>query len=244
MHPLGPRLGGGFLRFSAKLGPGLDWAGSRMHPFTMNQPTKPSFLSPWDLLPLLGAIALALVAARFWPALPDPIPTHFGAGGQPNGWTPKAAAPWFMFGLPLGCWVVLALVGRFSQGHDPQARALQAAAMAPLRGLLGLGLFLITSLTVLIPGIGLWVFGPVLGGFFALVALGLVLSYRLAKGLVPPEVRQAYRWGLIYHNPEDARIWVPKLVGIGWTLNFAHRQAWWMLLLLLTLPLGLLVLLR
>jgi uncharacterized membrane protein len=40
---------------------------------------------------------------------------------------------------------------------------------------------------------------------------------------------------LIYRNPEDPRLIVPKLVGIGWTFNFAHRSAW-LLLALLLLP--------
>jgi uncharacterized membrane protein len=38
-----------------------------------------------------------------------------------------------------------------------------------------------------------------------------------------------------YRNPEDSRLIVPKLVGIGWTLNFAHRTAW-LLLGLVLLP--------
>ena len=38
-----------------------------------------------------------------------------------------------------------------------------------------------------------------------------------------------------YHNPEDTRLVVPKLAGIGWTLNFAHRAAW-LLLALMLLP--------
>jgi uncharacterized membrane protein len=38
---------------------------------------------------------------------------------------------------------------------------------------------------------------------------------------------------MIYVNPEDPRIWVPKRVGLGWTLNFAHRLSWVMLILLL-----------
>lgn len=38
---------------------------------------------------------------------------------------------------------------------------------------------------------------------------------------------------LLYRNPEDPRLWVPKLVGIGWTLNFAHPTAWLVLGLLL-----------
>src|SRR5262249_51987643 len=32
--------------------------------------------------------------------------------------------------------------------------------------------------------------------------------------------------GIIYSNPRDPRLWVPKISGYGTTLNFAHRGAW------------------
>ncbi len=44
-----------------------------------------------------------------------------------------------------------------------------------------------------------------------------------------------YRGGL-YNNSEDPRIWAPKLGGYGWTLNFAHGRARWIMAALLLLP--------
>jgi hypothetical protein len=32
--------------------------------------------------------------------------------------------------------------------------------------------------------------------------------------------------GLIYCEASDPRVWVPKLRGIGYTLNFAHVESW------------------
>lgn len=32
--------------------------------------------------------------------------------------------------------------------------------------------------------------------------------------------------GLIYSEAADPRVWVPKRVGYGWTLNFAHTESW------------------
>jgi uncharacterized membrane protein len=43
--------------------------------------------------------------------------------------------------------------------------------------------------------------------------------------------------GLTYRNPNDPRLFVPKLTGIGYTLNFAHRRAWPLLILMISLPL-------
>ncbi|MFM2206495.1 MAG: hypothetical protein RL213_470 [Bacteroidota bacterium] len=48
-----------------------------------------------------------------------------------------------------------------------------------------------------------------------------------------------WRWGIFYSNPEDPRIWVPKKTPVmGYTLNFAHRGAWWWLIGLMSLPIG------
>jgi len=32
--------------------------------------------------------------------------------------------------------------------------------------------------------------------------------------------------GWIYQNPDDPALFVPKRVGIGWTINFGHPWAW------------------
>jgi uncharacterized membrane protein len=47
---------------------------------------------------------------------------------------------------------------------------------------------------------------------------------------------QNWKWGVIYNNPNDPAIWVPKRTGLGWTLNFAHTRAYVYLLLLISIP--------
>ncbi|GAA3294631.1 MULTISPECIES: DUF5808 domain-containing protein [Dactylosporangium] len=32
--------------------------------------------------------------------------------------------------------------------------------------------------------------------------------------------------GIIYANPDDPNLFVPKRLGLGWTLNFGHRRVW------------------
>jgi uncharacterized membrane protein len=44
--------------------------------------------------------------------------------------------------------------------------------------------------------------------------------------------------GLTYNNPKDPRIWVPKLSGLGATLNFAHAKSWVILIAILIVPIG------
>jgi uncharacterized membrane protein len=47
---------------------------------------------------------------------------------------------------------------------------------------------------------------------------------------------------LYYSNANDPRLWVTKLSGIGLTINFAHRWAWPIMVLLLALPVAVAVL--
>ncbi len=48
--------------------------------------------------------------------------------------------------------------------------------------------------------------------------------------------------GAFYSNPRDPRLWVPKTLGIGWTINFAHRLAWPVMIALVAAPLAMVLL--
>lgn len=37
--------------------------------------------------------------------------------------------------------------------------------------------------------------------------------------------KSPWLWGVLYHNAEDERLWVPKRAGLGWTVNLAHPKA-------------------
>lgn len=43
-----------------------------------------------------------------------------------------------------------------------------------------------------------------------------------------------WKLGILYFNPENKKIFVPKRLGIGWTLNFARWQSLLFILILLT----------
>ncbi|RYE16304.1 MAG: hypothetical protein EOP42_34165 [Sphingobacteriaceae bacterium] len=42
-----------------------------------------------------------------------------------------------------------------------------------------------------------------------------------------------WKWGVIYYNPNDDSLIVPKLSGLGWTVNFAHRFVYLFLLIVI-----------
>lgn len=42
-----------------------------------------------DAVSVLGLMLMSYLLARYWPGLPQIIPTHFGASGLPDGWGSK-----------------------------------------------------------------------------------------------------------------------------------------------------------
>lgn len=189
---------------------------------------RPSFVSSWDAMPALGLGGLAALYRWIFPALPDPVPTHFTIHGQADGWMPKEALFLPIFGLPVLIWLALsATAWALAKRQQDPARA-KVASVQPLRGFLGLGMALLMMGGLLVPLRGLVILHAGMVALLALGAFGTVLTLREARKLLgdqPDAVH--YRWGVIYVNPADPRLWVEKRLGVGWTLNYAHPAAGW-----------------
>jgi uncharacterized membrane protein len=193
-------------------------------------------------IPFALLAAAAGWLASQWDDLPAQWVVHWGPGGVPDGYVSRTFAGVFgplIFGAVLA--VFLELVASFTERatrkHVPQlARAYgnfvrwvaiaQACAISTIAVLLPLQR--VPSPRVLV------------GGLLGLVGLALLAgalgARRSARQLAEQGQSLPKGYGpLIYRNPEDPRLIVPKLVGIGWTFNFAHRSAW-LLLALLLLP--------
>lgn len=207
-----------------------------------------SFLPP---LVLLAAAATLLLG---WSELPPQWPVHWDAEGRVNGWMPKSMPTALMpllFGAVL--WVFLEGMAWFMEGvvgrrPIPNMDAADATELA--RATADLLRFMAFGVSVLFAFVGAglpfhpeWagnrLAAPILFGFLlAVLALGFVWFYVRAKRLRLP----AGYSGLAYSNPDDKRLWVPKLLGPGWTINFAHPMAWPALVAVLAIPVGLAVL--
>lgn len=192
-------------------------------------------LVPFGML----AAAAAWLALR-WEDLPSRWIAHWGPGGVPNGWATKTFGEVFgplLLAAALAIFLELLAVflERLSRARYPKlAQAygnfVRWVSMAVVASISVLAI-LLPSPTPPPP----LMFAPLILGAVALAlvagAWGLVRATRqimatgesLPKGYSP----------LFYRNPDDPRIMVPKLVGVGWTLNFAHRTAWLVLALLL-----------
>lgn len=202
---------------------------------------------PWILL-AAGALATWLL----YPALPESWAIHYDAAGVADGWVtrspPAALAP-----LVLGviCSALLELVGRIVPVRppfpleEPWRLRLQAWHRDSLRAVSCAiaGLLVVTALAL--P----WVRSPhfLLLPVAALVGVALfvpaVMLHRLLAAMAQAGILPRGYAGLTYRNPDDPRLLVPRLTGGGYTLNFAHPQAWLCLAGLVLAPLAVLALL-
>lgn len=205
----------------------------------METPTNSLTLSRWDGLAALTFIGLAVAWVLLSPGLPARVPTHFDLADHANGWTPLAMMPWLIFGLPFGNWLLFWFMDLALKGTEQAPRL---AAHRPLRGLMTLGMGGISVALLLIPSLGPWVLWPALGFLFLCLGVGLWKAWQARVPLPVGQSEDHWKWGMIYVNPEDPRIWLPKRIGLGWTLNFGRPMGWLMLLLMLALPLGIVLL--
>ena len=181
-------------------------------------------LGPYLLL-VLPAVGLVLFADRF----PSPMPVHWDLAGRPNGYFPRTplamAFPLLLFGG-----ILLLLDGIMAAGARSGPPAMTEAmrrTIAPVRWMLALTAFP----TAFAP---LWGPVPVLVAAGAMVLVVLVQIARAPR--MTPLSGEGWH-GLLYVNPADPRLVVPKRLGIGWTFNFAKPIAWVLLTVLLLGPL-------
>lgn len=172
-------------------------------------------------------MALALFYIAVLPLLPDPVPTHYNKAGAADGWTPKSALHWIIFGAPTLVWVLFLVIGAITSSVPADPLKARVAAMQPVRGLLVTGFCIVMAACLLIPFWGLKVLFGSVAVLFACMATAVYYSIREAKELLAGMPGyEKYRWGVFYVNPEDPRLWVQKSCGVGMTLNYARPAAW------------------
>jgi uncharacterized membrane protein len=202
---------------------------------------RPSLFRSWDLLALLGLAGLAAFHAQVIGRLPEPVPTHFNALGQANGWTPKALLPLILCIPPAALWLLCFIAGLAASLRESDPVRARLAALGPVRGLVPLGMCAVMASALAIPLAGLRALHGGVAVFFGCLFLGIVLSAVERRSLARASDAPLYRWGAFYLNPRDPRLWVPKRLGVGMTLNYAKPAAWWITGLLVLLPVGLAV---
>lgn len=199
----------------------------------------------------------ALSGLRWWPfvILAGAGAVVFLSGGRQGPVTGPLTLVWALtltMGLALA--VFLELVARacvarqrLAAGFDASPEAARAIldASAGLTRVVSLAISVFLSLLVVphawVPGIGR---GQRLGLATAILLGAIVWSVWSLKSVhrrlaLAGQLGGLEGWnGFIYSNAKDPRLWVPKLSGLGATLNFAHVRAWLISGAILALPLG------
>lgn len=199
---------------------------------------------PWFFLSLAAAGLVIL-----YPTFPTAWPCHWNAHGVIDGWSSRtpaqAAFPLAMAGgLALLLEVLAQVLSRFPNAlPSPWKERTAQAHRNCLRWVSASMVLFMGYLACALP------FGPP-GALAPALLIGACILYPCWDfWQLTQEMRKAgalpagYR-GLIYSNPDDPRLWVPKMMGVGLTLNFAHPAAWGVLLGLLALPILLVLTLR
>jgi len=205
----------------------------------------------WVTLGVLGGAAAILLAA--WDRVPDRWVIHWGGADRPNGWMGKSVAG-AMSMLLVGAAVWLLVEGsvwamrRNAESRQPPLHPAFVDVQAGVARAAALGVALVCGgLTLVLPLVQPRSSWPLVLGAFATIAACLAGSSvwgraqahkaRAAGAALP----RGYENLLYYSNIDDPRVWVPKVSGTGWTLNFAHRRAWAWMLLLAGVPIALVV---
>jgi uncharacterized membrane protein len=200
---------------------------------------------PFALLAVAG-----LVLKARWEEIPERFAIHFALDGRPDGWAPRTPEAVY---APLAIGAIVVAVLLLARAALSAARsgplATPAAASSRRRAaaiFLGLELFVAAVFATT----AFLALGATLRHVLGVVATGIVVliggigASLVALSRRPPdgEPSTPAGWragGLVYRDAGDPDLWIPKRIGIGWTLNFGHPAAWWVLALLLGLPLAL-----
>lgn len=201
-----------------------------------------------------GLLVLFTGAATWWayhtvyPLIPDPMPVHWNAAGDADGFRDKSVQN-FLVHMLLGPGIVLVtLLGAqglmsLQSGHITergsgvtdagQARRIWHGLQAMMRSV-GWYLFGLSALLTVSAAASQH---PGLPGVFPLTLLGIVLltgaviwhgvrtRRSLEERFPPPEEEKAKRWGIFYNDPDDKRVFVPAPDSLGGniTTNVGHR---------------------
>lgn len=230
----------------------------------------------WLAYPVAAAILLGtqVYGLSIYPDLPETIPTHWGPSGAPDAFDAKSPGTVFgMLWVGLGMTVLMAFLAAVVPAMSPARaepspyRRIQREGM--IRGTMG-GLGATTILLALLfssLAVEGWLRPEYVGGWFALLFAGIVLvvigwafwrGSRWARRLaavagVQPDAEEAaeerlWLWGgILYNNPADPQVMVPKRegTGMGLTVNVGNPLGKWavavFLLVVIGLPVGLTV---
>lgn len=199
--------------------------------------------TPAAVLPLVSSALLALWASLHWSQLPQRIPVHIGLRGV-NRWVTNTTVGVYGFigtQAALSMILVLCAWGVLNWSRRLSGPGVDASGDRQFRRL-NVHL-LLAAAYILAASAWITLLKPEALGLPAVAVLILVVAYfsslirvnrsipASAGGDRTPDA--CWKLGIFYFNPADPSVFVAKRFGLGYTINFANRRAWAVLVLII-----------
>lgn len=215
---------------------------------------------PWFLysLGLVMAVMSFVAAWLSYDSLPDPMPIHFNASGEADGFVDKSLPAYL--GIQVVPLAIILLSGVASaamisvqarsvlKDKYPQRstaeREVASRRLAAMQKPLAIFILLITAIIALTVNQSFGLFGDFqLSVWWTLAAIFLATGWLMWTGSrvnrqiydehPDPPTEERFYGGVIYFNRNDERVFIDQLGGTNLTLNFARPMAWVVLAALL-----------
>ena len=174
--------------------------------------------SRWAIPPLLAPLACMAWIGIHWNRIPPSFASHFNGSGQADGWTTRT--PLHLFGFPIFAeGLILLLLTILAANWYGSRQAQKDRSFARIFLAMSYLLATVFSLIGLTPVIHLPVW--LMAVFVPMGALAIIaFVVRSLQGELenPPDVEP--------EDPSSPPLFVPKELGVGYTLNMAHPWAW------------------
>jgi uncharacterized membrane protein len=193
--------------------------------------TSGEAFSAWLWLPpFLALAAIGVYLQAHWNLLPERFPVHWGVDGQPNRW---ASRTWSgVYGpLLIGAGLNLFMLGVAWLVTRQSRKTAMQRIMVRLSELLLYPMTFASAAAAVLPLVSfpIWLIPVVMT-----VSIAAVIYWAYRQISVPtvddatpePQSDSYWRAGMFYYNPNDPAIFVSKRVGIGYTMNFANKISW------------------
>ena len=207
----------------------------------------------WNLLYVVIVAATLVIGIAFYPRMPALIPTKTDLAGHvthyaAKSWGDVLFAPVLQTFLGIIMTFVYWMIRRARRDIDPahplttaqhsalftrtQSIFLLAMGLALTASMSAMQFSMVGKLSINVAGLIVIIVSVVFVGALTWISIKYGQSgARLAHPAqddaeISRDDDRYWKAGVLYFNPDDPGLFVPKRFGVGWTMNYARRSAW------------------
>jgi uncharacterized membrane protein len=205
------------------------------------QPERKTFRAWLCVPPFVWLAGVAWYVQLNWSRIPERFPIHWGTNGQPNGWASRSFNGVYgplLLAVFMDVFFLLFAIALLRISRNTTMRQVTVTMLLLLMYPVSFAFGMVALLPLVT--FPMWLVPVVtLGTVAVLIAWSIRrITAPAAIDAVPEPQNDAYwKAGVFYYNPDDPAIFVSKRVGIGYTMNFANKTAWLVLVGILLMAL-------